>query len=157
MKRLIDRIGFVWCRQVNLISLFVLIQMLFFVVLPCFSDWPSFRGNPQLTGVATSELPEELALLWTFQAEDIIESTAAVVDGTVYFGALDSYLYAVDAQTGELEWTFQAGGQIKASPSVQEGVLYFADEIISPSVRNCQMGCRVSMLTAWKTPSPSPK
>src|SRR5688572_22176521 len=32
-------------------------------------DWPMFRGNSQLTGVATSPLPEKLSLLWTYQAE----------------------------------------------------------------------------------------
>lgn len=105
----------------------ILLLLLFCVAQPGFSDWPSFRGNPQLTGVATSELPDELALLWTFQAEDMIESTAAVVDGTVYVGALDGYLYAINAQTGELRWKFRAEGQIKASPSVRDGVIYFGD------------------------------
>ena len=127
MKRLIDRTGFGWRHQVNSIKLFILIQTLCFVGVPVFGDWPSFRGNPQLTGVATTELPDELTLLWTFQAEDIIESTAAVVDGTVYFGALDGYLYAVDAQNGQLKWKFQAEGQIKASPSIRNGNLYFGD------------------------------
>ena len=49
-------------------------------------DWLSFRGNPQLTGVATGELPENPELLWTFEAGDGIESTAAVAGGTVYVG-----------------------------------------------------------------------
>ena len=55
-------------------------------------DWLSFRGNPQLTGVATGELPENLELLWTFETEDAIESTAAIATGTVYVGSLDGYL-----------------------------------------------------------------
>ena len=92
-----------------------------------FTNWESFRGNPQLTGVADSELPENLQLLWTFQLGDMIESTAAVVDGTVYVGALDGLLYAINAQTGEKRWTYQANGGIKASPSVDDGVVYFGD------------------------------
>ena len=92
-----------------------------------FCQLVSFRGNPQLTGVSDSELSENLRLLWTFQAADMIESTAAVVDGTAYVGALDGFLYAIDAQTGKKRWTYQASGSIKASPSVDKGVIYFGN------------------------------
>ena len=90
-------------------------------------DWVSFRGNPHLTGVADSELPDKPELLWTFQAGDMIESTAAVVDGRVYVGALDGILYAVDAETGENSWTYQTNSSIKASPAIRDGVVYFGD------------------------------
>ena len=92
-----------------------------------FGNWASFRGNPQLTGVADSELPENPQLLWTFQVGDMIESTATVVDGTVYVGALNGTVYALDAQTGEKKWTYQVEGAIKASPSIHNGVAYFGD------------------------------
>ena len=103
-----------------------------FILLLCathatFGNWTSFRGNPQLTGVADTELPDNPQLLWTFQAGDIIESTAAVVDGTLYVGALDGVLYAIDTQTGEKKWTYQANTHIKASPAIDNGVLYFGD------------------------------
>ncbi len=92
-----------------------------------FGNWTSFRGNPQLTGVADTQLPDKPELLWTFQVEDIIESTAAVVDGTLYVGALDGVLYAIDTQTGKKKWTYQANTHIKASPTVNDGVVYFGD------------------------------
>ena len=92
-----------------------------------FGNWASFRGNPQLTGVADSQLPENPQLLWTFQVGDMIESTATVVDGTVYVGALNGILYALDAQTGGKKWTYQVEGAIKASPSIHNGVAYFGD------------------------------
>ena len=101
--------------------------LLFFIGHAVFADWVSFRGNPQLTGVADSEIPENPQLLWTFQAGDMIESTAAVVNGSVYVGALDGFLYALDARTGEKRWTYQANGSIKASPSIQNGVIYLGD------------------------------
>ena len=109
---------------------FVVKSVLFLLLLfvhTTFADWSSFRGNSQLTGVADTELPENLHLLWTFQAGDMIESTAAVVDGTVYVGVLDGSLYALDAQTGEKRWTYQANAAIKASPSVDNDVIYFGD------------------------------
>ena len=90
-------------------------------------NWVSFRGNPQLTGVADSELSDNPQLLWTFQAADMIESTAAVVDGTVYIGALDGILYAIDAETGEKRWMYQTNSSIKASPAIHDRVVYFGD------------------------------
>lgn len=105
----------------------LLILLLLFVANTTFGNWTSFRGDPQLTGVADSQLPENPQLLWTFQAGDMIESTAAVVDGRVYIGALDGTLYAIDAQTGKQEWTYQTLSQIKASPAIYDSVIYFGD------------------------------
>ena len=90
-------------------------------------DWLSFRGNPQLTGVATGELPENPELLWTFEAGDGIESTAAIAEGTIYVGALDGYLYAIDLDNGGLKWKYQASGEIKSSPTVLRNVVHFGD------------------------------
>lgn len=98
-----------------------------FIVQYTYADWTIFRGNPQLTGVANSQLPEKLELLWTFKAGDMIESTAAIVDNVVYLGALDGVLYAIDAQSGESMWTYNTESSIKSSPSYQNGVIYFGD------------------------------
>ena len=91
-------------------------------------DWPSFRGDARLTGVAAQPLPADLAVLWTFEAEDGIESTAALVDGVVYVGSLAGKLHALDFKSGKLLWTYEAGDEIKSSPGVRKGVVYFGDE-----------------------------
>ena len=106
---------------------FLILVLLLLASHPTLGNWTSFRGDPQLTGVADSELPENPQLLWTFQAGDMIESTAAVVDGTFYIGALDGVLYAIDAQTGEKQWTYQTNSSIKASLAIHDGVAYFGD------------------------------
>ncbi|RKU19919.1 serine/threonine protein kinase [Candidatus Poribacteria bacterium] len=106
----------------------VLVFLLLLGMRPAFSNWASFRGNPQLTGVAASQLPEKLELLWTFKAGDMIESTATIVDGTVYMGASDGYLYAIDAQSGKSTWKYHADASIKSSPSIYNNVIYFGDE-----------------------------
>ena len=106
---------------------FLILALLLLASYTTLGNWTSFRGDPQLTGVADSQLPENPQLLWTFQAEDMIESTAAVVDGTVYIGALDGVLYVINAQTGEKRWTYQTNSSIKASVAIHDGVAYFGD------------------------------
>ncbi len=106
----------------------VLVFLLILGMHPAFGDWASFRGNPQLTGVADSQLPDKLELIWTFKAGDMIESTAAIVDNIAYVGASDGYLYAITTHSGKNTWKYQASAPIKSSPSVHNGVIYFGDE-----------------------------
>ncbi len=98
------------------------------LVWPAFGDWPSFRGDAALTGVATGELPAALSPLWTFEAGDGIESTAAVVNGVVYVGSLDGNLYALELATGKLKFKVETGQEIKSSPTVFAGTVYFGEE-----------------------------
>jgi outer membrane protein assembly factor BamB len=56
-----------------------------------------------------------------------IQSSAAVVEGTVYFGCRDSHLYALDESTGQKKWAFPARASwVVASPAVRDGKVYFA-------------------------------
>src|SRR5579863_5101825 len=71
-------------------------------------EWPQFRGNPQLTGVAEGVVPAELKLLWTYEAGDSIESSAAISGGVVYVGAQTADLLAIDLGTGKLRWKYKA-------------------------------------------------
>ena len=52
----------------------------------------------------------------------------AVVDGVVYVGSGDSYLYAVDAASGELLWRYETGDNVGSSPAVVDGVVYFGSD-----------------------------
>ncbi len=112
-----------WSLIANVLTFLLILGM-----HSAFGDWESFRGNPQLTGVADSQLPDKLELIWAFKAGDMIESTAAIVDGTLYIGALDGYLYAINAQTGKSKWKYEATAPIKSSPSIHKSVIYFGDE-----------------------------
>src|SRR5439155_15947500 len=51
------------------------------------ANWPQFRGNARLTGVAPTAPPDTLKLKWTYEAGESIESSPAVADGTVYVGS----------------------------------------------------------------------
>ena len=123
-RRLPTRIGRALARPLQGILLAV-----FLLTLPAFADWTSFRGD---AGADRRGRPRRcrasLKPLWTFEAADGFEGTAAIVGGTVYVGSLDGHLYALDLATGKLRWKYTAGGEIKSSPAVAGGMVYFGDE-----------------------------
>jgi len=55
---------------------------------------------------------------------DVYLSSAAVQDGTVYFGSSDGNIYALDAPSGGLKWKFKTGDVVHASPAVAGGVVF---------------------------------
>src|SRR5438132_10380955 len=93
----------------------------------CADEWPLFRGNALQTGVATCTLPDQLSVRWHFEAKEAIEGTAAIADRTVYVGAQDEHLYALDLPTGKQKWAYKAG-PFKAPPSVRRGAVYAGDQ-----------------------------
>src|SRR6476659_2163995 len=81
-------------------------------------NWSQFRGNQRLTGVSDSQVPENLKLLWTFDAGDSIESSAAIVGGTVFVGSQKGELVAVNLDNGSVYWKYQTGSAIgESSPA----------------------------------------
>jgi outer membrane protein assembly factor BamB len=100
-----------------------------FFIFPSSSDnWPQFRGNPQLTGVSLSTLPETLKVVWTYEAGDAIESSAAIADGVVYLASQKGELVALNLQDGAVRWKYSTGeGVGESSPCVGSGVVYIGD------------------------------
>jgi outer membrane protein assembly factor BamB len=90
------------------------------------SAWPVFRGNLLETGIAAAALPDDLVIRWMFQIKDSIEGTAAIDNGTVYVGAMDEHLYALDLATGKEKWRYKAA-PIKVSPAVRDRAVYVGD------------------------------
>src|SRR5690606_33997911 len=83
--------------------------------LPLAADWPLFLGNAQRNSVVERSFPPPLEVAWTYDAPDGIDSTAIIVDGTVYFGELNGKFHAVDLATGKGKWVYQAGLGVLAS------------------------------------------
>jgi outer membrane protein assembly factor BamB len=123
-----------WCRSLARAN-FALLGVLAASVGPTVGaqetpaqSWPQFRGNHQLSGVSASALPDRLTLLWTYEAEEVIESSAAIVDGTVYVGVGTGDLLALDLATGKLRWAYRASDMIgESSPAVATGRVYIGD------------------------------
>jgi outer membrane protein assembly factor BamB len=91
-------------------------------------DWSMSRGNPQVTGVATTSLPTSLQVCWRYAAPDAVESSPAIVAGVVYFGCNDGSLYALALPDGSLKWKYGANSPIKSSPCVYDDAVFFGDD-----------------------------
>jgi eukaryotic-like serine/threonine-protein kinase len=90
--------------------------------------WTMFRGTPSLRGLAQTTLPSPLTLRWSYDVKDSIESSAAIVEGTVYVGSMAGSLYALDLASGKLKWQYRTEGPIEeSSPCVRGGTVYIGD------------------------------
>ncbi len=113
-------------RHGGFTSLAVLLALLGWPVQA--GDWPQFRGNPQLTGVAESAPPRDLKVLWTYDAGEPIDSSAAIVNGVVYVGCGSGELLALELSSGKLRWKYSTGDMIgESSAAVHDGVVYIGD------------------------------
>lgn len=70
------------------------------------TSWPVFRGDMRGSGVASTTLPQRPELLWKQRLGDAIEATAAIVDGAIYVGCFDGYLYSLNLTDGSTRWKF---------------------------------------------------
>jgi len=52
-------------------------------------------------------------------------TTPVISNGTLYVGASDGGMYALDAQTGSQKWKFVTTAMVRGHPLVEDGTLYF--------------------------------
>jgi outer membrane protein assembly factor BamB len=67
---------------------------------------------------------EEPSPSWTYDAGSAIWAGPAYADGTVFIGALNGEVTALDAHTGARMWKFHAWGAVRARPTLFKGVVY---------------------------------
>jgi len=105
---------------------------------PAISNGMLFVGTVQ--GRLHALTLKDGARRWTFETEGTkldsakfgydrrsIQSSPAVANGIVYFGARDGWVYAVGADDGKLRWTYDHHiSWIITSPAVADGVVYDA-------------------------------
>lgn len=63
------------------------------------------------------------SLAWRFDSTDSV-SPPVVAGNTVYVGSDDSSLYALAANTGEIQWSARTDGAVRAAPAVHDGTVY---------------------------------
>lgn len=78
-------------------------------------------GRPQNAGAPPT-------LLWAGDdiATDRIIAPPLQANGQIFVGTADNHLYAIDADSGELQWDFSTGHSIWAQPEYTEGFVYVA-------------------------------
>src|SRR5690349_8919760 len=91
--------------------------------------WPQFRGAPPLLGTTQATLPAQLKVLWTYEAGDAIDSSAAIADGVAFVGSANGELHAVNMADGKAKWKYKASadGIGESSPAVGGGLVYVGD------------------------------
>jgi outer membrane protein assembly factor BamB len=65
-------------------------------------------------------------MAWRTPTDGDVVSTPAVVDGVVYVGSDDGFLYALDLSSGARRWRADLGSPVGSSPAVGGGVVYAA-------------------------------
>lgn len=71
---------------------------------------------------------EEGELVWDYDTPNdgsYIYSTGTHYNGVVFFTCDDSYIYALDEESGNPEWSYQSGGYIFGSVAIADERLYF--------------------------------
>jgi len=87
-------------------------------------SWPIFRGDSALSGIADSDPPEDLSLLWSFTTESWIIGSPVLGFGHVYIGSTDGKVYALGLSDGSEVWEFDTGDDIEASPLLLNDAVY---------------------------------
>ncbi len=91
-------------------------------------NWPLFRGDSQARGIAQTELPENLDLLWQYEVpRGAFDGTPIIVEGVVYIGDLDGVLHALDMKDGTKRWEFKNDIGFTAAPAVRDDRVYIGD------------------------------
>jgi outer membrane protein assembly factor BamB len=90
-------------------------------------DWPQFRGDPGLTGIARGSLPDRPELLWTYKTDSPVLSSAVVADGRVFFGSDDGNVHACRVGDGAALWRYDTGETVEAPPLVLGNRVFVGD------------------------------
>jgi eukaryotic-like serine/threonine-protein kinase len=105
----------------NRFSTIISVIVLIFI---SFTDSPGQNLNKIQTGNISdfNKLPD---IKWVFKTRLPIFSSPVVSGDLVYFGGLDSVLYALDVNTGLEKWRFRTKGEIRSNTCIGVDNLYF--------------------------------
>ncbi|MDO3382372.1 outer membrane protein assembly factor BamB family protein [Gilvimarinus algae] len=113
-----------------------------------------------LDPVALSQNPLSPAQ-WVFEATGGVASPVIGTDGTIYVGAFDHKLYAIDPSNGLAIWELGLGGRLASSPAIaSDGTLYLANydtgELLSVSPESGQLNWSIVLGAASEAIYASP-
>jgi len=88
-------------------------------------DWPVFRHDSARTGSVNTQVPDNIAPLWSVKVGN--DTTPPIVVGDRVFAALpdEHHIVCLDARDGAKRWEFAAGGRIDSPPTWHNGTVLF--------------------------------
>ncbi len=88
-------------------------------------DVAMFRGGPRHLGTYPATLgPELVGAQWRVETDGGVDGSATIRNDTVWIGASDGLLRALDLVTGDRDWETQLGAPIVATPALGDGMVY---------------------------------
>jgi len=107
------------------------------VASPTKTSWVSFRNGHAQLGIAGSDLPEKLDVLWKRKTVHGVVATAAIVGDHVYVPTLNGYLLCLDRRSGREIWSYRSNDEadpnafapgMVSAPTVSAETVYVGDE-----------------------------
>ncbi len=88
------------------------------------AEWPFYRGDPSLVGVAPGELPDPPVLVWTYDGGGAFVASPVVSGGIVFIASGDGTVHAVRLEDGSKVWTRDLGDQVESTALVRDGRVF---------------------------------
>ena len=88
-------------------------------------DWTTLRKDNKRSAMTDVTVPEKVKKVWEYQIKGNAIPTAPIIVGnTVFLGANNGIVYALDSKTGKVKWKAYTGGPIIYPPSFWEGRVF---------------------------------
>ena len=101
----------------------ILVFLLMSTPLTWSANWPSSRGNQQLTGVVSERIPLSVQLKWSVPLGKELKASPVVYNQKIVIGSTDGTLYCLDF-AGKILWSFKTDNAIEASALILNNTVY---------------------------------
>jgi PQQ enzyme repeat. len=87
------------------------------------NNWEFFRGNASLTGYTKVSLPDNPALLWTFESGSYTKSSPVIYNRVAYWSNRRGRIYGIDIN-GKQVFDYAMETAVDAIPMIYDSTLY---------------------------------
>ncbi len=84
-------------------------------------DWPTYRGNPGRSGVASCAVSSDLRVKWQVAIGARL-APPSVANGKVFVASIDEHrLVALDTDSGKIGWDYVTDARVDSPPTIHDG------------------------------------